>query len=101
MEYEFEVQEPEDEMEYVASPQMLIVHTKNNQLRVTIYFMTNAALEINGGIARSAMGKVKLQYTAGTPSGAYTASQVLRKVTFTFISPQGIASNFEFHGQKT
>ena len=101
MQYEFEVQEPGDEMEYVPSPQMLIFHTKNDQLRVTIYFMANTALEINGGIAKSAMGKVKLQYSANPPSGAYTASQSLRKVVFTFDSPQGMATSFEFHGQKT
>ena len=101
VEYEFEVQEPEDEIGYVPSPQMLIVHTKNDQLRVTIYFMANTAQEISGGIAMSAMGKVKLQYSAITPSGAYTASQTLRKVVFTFNSPQGMTSNFEFDGQKT
>ena len=101
MQYEFEIQEPEEEMESVSSPQMLVVRTKNGQLKVTIYFMANTALEINGGVAKPAMGKVKLQYTAVTPSGAYTASQTLRKIVFTFTSPQGMASNFEFHEQKT
>jgi len=101
LEYEFEVLEPEDDLENAPTPQMLVLNTKDNQLRVTIYFMANTALGITGGIAKSAMGKVKLQYTAETPSGAYTASVSLRKIVFTFTDPQGMASNFEFNGQKT
>jgi len=80
---------------------MIVARTKNSQLKVTVYFMANTALKISGGIAKSVMGKVKLQYTAVTPSGAYTASQTLRKIVFTFTNPQGMASNFEFHEQKT
>ena len=101
MEYEFEIQEPEEELEYVPTPQMLIASTKSNQLKATIYFMANTALQIRSGIAKSAMGKIRLQYVADTPSGAYTASETLRKIVFTFTNPQGMASNFEFHGQKT
>ena len=100
MKYEFEVLEPEDGMVYVSSPQILTVHTKSDQVRVYIYFMANTALEINGGVVKSAMGKVKLQYRAVTPSGAYTASQTLRKIVFTFNRPKGMAPNFEFHGQE-
>ena len=101
MEYEFEVQEPEDELEFVSTPQLLIVSTKNGHLKVIIYFMSNTALEINDGIAKSAMSKIKLQYTAVPSNDAYTASQILRKVVYTFTNPQGMASNFEFIGQKT
>ncbi|MGH1538817.1 MAG: hypothetical protein ACRBHB_00210 [Arenicella sp.] len=101
MDYEFEVQEPEEEFDYVPSAQMLIVNTRNKQLRVIIYFMANTALEISQGIATTSMGKVRLQYMADTPSGAYTASQTLRKIVFVFTDPQGMAKEVEFLGQKT
>jgi len=63
--------------------------------------MANTVLEVTGGEAKAAMGKVRLQYTAVTESGAYTASETLRKIIFTFNNPQGMARNYEFNGQKT
>lgn len=100
MQYKFEVQEPDEQMELVPSPRMVVAHTKNGHLMVSIYFMANAALEITGGFAKSSLGKIKLQYLAVAPSGAYTASQTLRKIVFVFTNPQGSVKEFEFHGQK-
>ncbi len=61
LKYEFEVKEPEKDLESVIAPQLMVAYTKNNLLKVTIYFMANEALEITGGLARSALGKTKLQ----------------------------------------
>lgn len=101
MKYNFEELEPEHDLQYVQAPQMLVVNTKNQTRKVFVYFMTNTALEISGGIVESAMGRVKLQYKAEKAGGACSASQTLRKVVFTFPDPQGMASSFEFHGQKS
>ena len=100
MDFKFEVQIPEDDIVFVPSPQMLIATTKKGHLKVTIYFMENTAFEIAGGLAKTAMGKVKLQYTTSSPNGAIAASVTLRKIVYLFQNPQGIASNFVFIGHK-
>ena len=101
MQYEFEVAEPDEDLEFVPKPQVIVAQTKSGFVKVTVLFMANSALQIDTGIAKSSMGKVKLQFTGKTLSDAYTASQTLRKVVFTFTSPKGMAGNFEFIGQKT
>jgi hypothetical protein len=63
--------------------------------------MENAAFSITGGSAKSALGKVKLQYTAESTSGAIAASVALNKIVFTFYDPKGMTTNFEFIGRKT
>lgn len=93
--------EPESELASVRTPQLSVLTTKNNHIKVVIYFMANNALTINGGLAVPAMGKVKLFYLATSLSGAYTSSQNLRKISFIFKSSKGLADNFEFCGQKT
>jgi len=62
--------------------------------------MANTALEIKSGFAKTAMGNLMLYYLADSPSGAFTASNKLHKVLFTFPNAQGMARTFEFRGQK-
>ena len=100
MKYEFIVLKPEDDFIFVDCPQMLVAGHQLGELHVIIYFMANDALEITGGIASTTMGKVILQYTAISPSGAYAASQSLHKIAFRFASPKGMPNKFEFKGQK-
>lgn len=100
MEYEFDVLDVEENFESVASPQVLIINTGLYERKVFVYFMANTALNITDGIAQSAMGKIKLQYTAESPSGAMTASQTLRKICFTFKNSQGMANSYEFLGER-
>ena len=97
--YMFEVLEPETPEAMVPSPQMLVFCEGVHTVKVIVYFMANSALVITGGVARSAMGKIKLQYKAHSPSGAYNASIDLRKVMFTFPETQGMARQFEFEGE--
>ncbi len=97
----FEILEPEHPESLVGSPQTVVFNRELDLVSVVVYFMANGALQITGGEAKSALGKVKLQYTAESPSGAYTACQSLRKIMFTFENAGGMASVFEFIGQKT
>ena len=101
LEYTFEVLEPETELSSVSSPQLMVLKTKSNYLKVVIYFMANTAISITEGFVNTGIGKVKLQYKGELPGKAVTASQTLRKIAFIFPNPQGMASEFEFCGQKT
>ncbi len=60
--------------------------------------MENQAISIIKGAARMGMGKVILSYMGVSHSGAYTASENLRKVEYRFLKPQGMCTKFEFLG---
>lgn len=96
----FEEVEPEYPNAMVPNPQLVVFIQDINTIVVFVYFMANAALKIKGGIAKSAMGKIKLQCLADSPFDAVTASVKLHKVKFTFPAAMGMATNFEFVGQK-
>lgn len=100
LDFIFEEVEPEYPDAIVPTPQLVVFSQDINTTIVFVYFMANAALKIKGGIAKSAMGKVKLQYIAESPCDALTTSVKLHKVKFTFTSAMGMATNFEFVGQK-
>jgi hypothetical protein len=101
LEYNFEVLEPELPDATVARPQLLVFHEDLNTIKVFVYFMENCAVNVTGGMARSAMGKVRLRYKADHQDDAVTACVNLRKILFTFTNAQGMASNFEFDGEST
>lgn len=97
---EFEVREPEADIAWVASPQVLVHRAVDGKIKVIVYFMINNAMTITGGTAQSAMGKVKLWFRGESPSGLFTASNRVAKIEYTFPNPQGMARNFEFMGQR-
>lgn len=101
LKYTFEVLEPELPEAIVGKPQLLVFSEDLNTVKVFVYFMANCAATITDGIAKSAMGKVKLKYTANYPDGAVAACINLRKILFTSTDAQGMANNFEFEGEKT
>lgn len=101
IEFKFEEVAPEYAEAIVPKPQIVVLNLDISTTKVIVYFMANTALTITGGYVKSAMGKVNLQYLAESPSGAYTASVNLKKIIFTFSNVQGMATNFEFTGQKT
>lgn len=100
LDYKFEVLDPEYPDAVSPRPQLLVFEKSIDDVVVIIYFMANTALKINGGIAKSALGKVRLYYKASSPSGALCASVKLRKIRFTFKNSQGMARNFKFLGEK-
>ena len=101
MKFTFKVLEPEEEMVFVSSPQILVFETSNGEKIVFIYFMANSGLEIIEGHVVSSLGKVKLSYSATSANDALTASVSLRKIAFIFSKSQGMANQIEFNGQKT
>ena len=100
LKYEFAVKTPESNIRGVGSPQVFKYYTHDNKVRVSIYFMVNNALEIVDGKAISAVGAIRLRCFSKSPSGCLNASVKLVKVEFTFLEPQGMASNIEFEGNK-
>lgn len=96
MEFLFKEIEPEQDIESVSSPQLLVSNMANGSLKVSVYFMCNSAHEIFEGKVSSGMGKTTLHCKLRSPSGTVTASVKLRKVEYVFPNPQGMANNFVF-----
>ncbi len=82
--YDFAVIPVEDSLVSVASPQLIAFRDADHVVRVWVYLMLNNALSVTSGQARAAMGKIRLSYSAESPSGALTASQRLAKLEFIF-----------------
>ncbi|MDH5232832.1 MAG: hypothetical protein OEY38_22475 [Gammaproteobacteria bacterium] len=101
LEFKFDVLEPESPEATVSKPQVLVFNEDINTVKVFVYFMENCAVNITEGIAKSAMGKIKLKYKTHSPSETVTACVNLRKILFTFTNAQGIAREFEFENEKT
>lgn len=99
LDFKFEILEPELPEATVSHPQVLVFYEDIKTVKVFVYFMENCAVKITEGIAKSAMGKIKLKYKAHSPSEAVTACVNLRKILFTFTNAQGIARDFEFENE--
>ncbi len=95
IEHTFEAVQPEEEFDFVSTPQILVMHTKENELKVIVYLMINTAYVITEGFAVSGLGTMKLFYRVNS-GGVVCASQKLAKIIYTFPNPQGMCTNFRF-----
>lgn len=83
---------------FVRAPQIVVIYTEADLVQVEVYVMDNTAIDQINGLARAAMGHIKLQYQATSSSAAYCASVKLIKMTFVFHHLTGMNHHFVFAG---
>ena len=96
----FDIEEPEERYSFSPVTQFLVLHRSDGGLDVIIYLMLNTAVTITGSRVSSGMGTTVLSILYCSESGAYCASETLRKVRFGFDDPMGMATKFKVDTQK-
>ena len=101
IEHTFDIEEPEERYSLTPTSQFLVLHRSDGGMDVIVYLMLNTAVTITESRVSSGMGTTTLRILSCSESGAFCASQSLRKVRFGFDDPKGMATKFKVDTQTT